>query len=339
MINREANEFVAAAAPSPKPFFLWVAHVAPHTTNAPQRESCGGGTPVPEPGRYAPFATEPLPRPPSFNEKRISDKPHWVRARRRLSPERLDLLRRGWRCALASLTTVDAGVAALIAKLAEVGELDDTVLFFTSDNGLAFGEHRLVQAKSYPYEEVLRVPLLARVPPDYLGGATPAARDRRARDQPRPHRHHPRPHRDRPLPRRRRLPPDRRPLADATPSRRHRLMAEAPRHPGRDRQPQLRARPQRPERARHVLRRDPHAPFLYVVLHHVNTSTGLCDRDEYELYNLKRDPFQLDNLAVNPEHRQPSPTQKGLAARLRVLRNCAGIEGRDVALAGRPFCE
>ena len=63
---------------------------------------------------------------------------------------------------------------------------------------------------------------------------------------------------------------------------------------------------------------------MYVELHHVNKATGLCDRTEYELYNLKKDPYELENIAVNPSRKKPSAVQKGLAARLATLRNCAG---------------
>ena len=77
---------------------------------------------------------------------------------------------------------------------------------------------------------------------------------------------------------------------------------------------------------------------VYVELNRVNRETGQCDRPEYELYDLKTDPYQLDNLAVNPAEASPSPLQAGLAARLAVLRDCAGVAGRD-APGDRPFCE
>ena len=339
VINREATDFVSAAAPSPKPFFLWVAHIAPHTTNRPQYEACGGGAPIPEPGTFSRFAAQRLPRPPSFNEKRISDKPRWVRSRRRLSPERLNLIRRGWRCALASLTAVDRGIGALVTRLAELGELDDTAIFFTSDNGLTFGEHRLVQAKSYPYEEVLRVPLLARIPSDYLGGASaPREIDKPVTNLD--------------------LTATILELTGTLPC----LLSSACHSiDGRSLVPLLRGdsagwpkrRATLVELGNRTCVRDPNARngletfydairtanFFYVELHHVNATTGLCDRDEYELYNLRRDPFQLENIAVNPEHRKASSVQRELARRLAALRACAGVEGRDVAVGGRPFCE
>ncbi len=43
--------------------------------------------------------------------------------------------------------------------------------------------------------------------------------------------------------------------------------------------------------------------YTYVELNRVNKETGVCDRPEYELYDLKADPFQLRNIAANPARR------------------------------------
>ena len=65
--------------------------------------------------------------------------------------------------------------------------------------------------------------------------------------------------------------------------------------------------------------------YLYVELMHVDSDTGLCDRPEYELYDLRKDPFQLRNRAVNPAAGEiPSPLQARLAAELSALRGCSG---------------
>jgi hypothetical protein len=42
--------------------------------------------------------------------------------------------------------------------------LDDTYVFFMSDNGLMLGEHRLVTTKDVAYEEAIRVPLMVMGP-------------------------------------------------------------------------------------------------------------------------------------------------------------------------------
>jgi arylsulfatase A-like enzyme len=338
VINREAREFVASAAPSDQPFFLSVGHLAPHTVDLQPAEACGRGTPVAEPGAYAAFADEPLPRGPAFNERRISDKPRWVRQRRRLSPERQDLLRHGWRCALASLTTVDRGVAELIADLAAGGELERTAIFFTSDNGLLFGEHRLVQAKSYPYEEVMRVPLLARVPPAYTGGVAQPPRvaapvtnlDLTATILE---------------------------LAQATPC----ASGECRTIDGRSVLPLLSGNGRAWPKHRALLAelgqpnctRDPASKgglktfyasvrtrtHVYTRLHQIDPATGRCRPTEHELYDLRTDPAQLDNIAVNPSRRRASKVQRALARRLTVLTRCAGIAKRDTQVDGRPYCE
>ncbi len=216
MINREALDFVRGAKGDPRPFFLTVAHIAPHATSQTARGPCGvGGLPLPERGALGQWKSEPLPRPPSFNERRIGDKPDWVSQHPPFGPKRIRALKWGWRCALASLATVDRGVGNLIDRLAAQGELRRTAIFFTSDNGYLFGQHRVFLNKVYPYEESIRVPLLARLPD---ARRQPGA-GRRAGQQPRPHRDDPRPRPRHALHRERRMPHPRRALAAAAAAR------------------------------------------------------------------------------------------------------------------------
>ena len=63
-----------------------------------------------------------------------------------------------------SLFVLDLEVARLVDTLRVTGELDDTVLMFTSDNGYFLGEHRKRLGKTLPYEPALRVPLLVAGP-------------------------------------------------------------------------------------------------------------------------------------------------------------------------------
>ena len=64
---------------------------------------------------------------------------------------------------LRSLQAVDRAVGAIVAKIAALGQLEQTVFVFTSDNGFLWGEHGLI-AKIRPYEESIRVPLVVVVP-------------------------------------------------------------------------------------------------------------------------------------------------------------------------------
>jgi arylsulfatase A-like enzyme len=59
---------------------------------------------------------------------------------------------------------VDRQVARMMRTLRQTGQLDNTYVVFTSDNGYFLGEHRMRQGKILPYEPSLRVPLLIRGP-------------------------------------------------------------------------------------------------------------------------------------------------------------------------------
>ena len=344
MINRSALDFVRAAKTDPRPFFLMVAHLAPHSSNATAPGPCGkGGLPIPEDtGAYRPFRDLKLPKPASFDERRIGDKPQWVATRPHLGHDRRRDLKLGYRCALSTLATVDRGVGELVDRLERQGDLDRTAIFFTSDNGYFFGEHRIFLNKVYPYEEALRVPLLARIPPGLLG---PGAR------------RHGQPAEVPALVNNLDLTATILDLAGASPCAQS---APCRTLDGRSLRPLLNGKRPGWSRGRALLYElggirecgvVPVEPglrnfydalrtrrYTYVELNRVNRDTGECDRPEYELYDLERDPHQLRNRAVDPAVSTPSPLQAELAARLESLRRCSGIADRDPPAAS-PSCE
>ena len=65
---------------------------------------------------------------------------------------------------LQSMLAVDDMIGDLIKSLHESGELDNTYIFFTSDNGFHLGQHRLGAGKWTPYEEDIHVLLIVRGP-------------------------------------------------------------------------------------------------------------------------------------------------------------------------------
>ena len=73
-------------------------------------------------------------------------------------------IQRRYRCELESLLSVDEGVKKVVDALQAKGELDNTLLIFTSDNGFFHGEHRIPEDKLRIYEESIRVPLQMRGP-------------------------------------------------------------------------------------------------------------------------------------------------------------------------------
>jgi len=163
--SRLAVDLISHQAADPRPFFMWVAFLAPHS-GAPRDadDPSGVSTPSPAPRDKNHFANEPLPRPASFNEADVSDKPAAIRNRALIGPARINAIRENYQQRLESLLAVDDAVAQIVNELARTGKLDNTYIIFTSDNGFMHGEHRIQQGKVVLYEPSIRVPLLVRGP-------------------------------------------------------------------------------------------------------------------------------------------------------------------------------
>ena len=162
---RRAAELIGQAAPSPQPFFLSLTFPAPHS-GAPvdPDDPTLLGTPSPAPRHRDAFANRPLPRPPSFDAASMRGKPQILADRPRLSPEWQAAIQENYQQELESLLSVDDGVGAVLSALAATGELDDTLFIYTSDNGFFHGEHRVTSEKVLPYDAGARIPLVVRGP-------------------------------------------------------------------------------------------------------------------------------------------------------------------------------
>ncbi len=159
VLSEKASDYVGQTAGvdppfflSDRPFFMWLGTKAPHqpATPAPRHEN--------------EFEDAELPRPPSFDEEDVSDKPAWIRNNPPLEREQVQYLGELNRERLRSMMAVDDMVGDLFDALRESGELEDTYVFFTSDNGFHLGQHRLGAGKWTAYEEDIRVPLVVRGP-------------------------------------------------------------------------------------------------------------------------------------------------------------------------------
>ena len=148
----EAIDFVGASG---RPFFAMVAPYLPHKGLGP------GGVPEPNSGDEARFASEPGYRVPSYNERRVKDKPRWVRRTPAWSRERSAKVDTFRLLQYRTLFGWDREVGRILSAVEATGELGDTLIIFTSDNGYMWGEHRLV-GKSKPYDTSVRVPFLMR---------------------------------------------------------------------------------------------------------------------------------------------------------------------------------
>jgi arylsulfatase A-like enzyme len=147
-----------------RPFFLSVNFLAPHHEDrSVQRRT--GQVVRPAPRHRRAYASASLSRTGSFNERDMSDKPRFLRRRTAaLTSSDIVRLTRDARSRRAALLAVDEAVARIVEALRRGGELDNTYIVFTSDNGYMQGEHRVRSGKMLPYEPSAAVPLLIRGP-------------------------------------------------------------------------------------------------------------------------------------------------------------------------------
>lgn len=140
-----------------QPFFLYLTPFAPHGTD--------GGPPDPAPRHADLFPGLQAPRPASFNEADVSDKPVWIKNQLALLTTiqiaDIDNKHLG---RIQAIQAVDETVLSFITTLDATGQLTNTYIIFMSDNGFQLGEHRLKGGKDRPYEESIRIPLLMRGP-------------------------------------------------------------------------------------------------------------------------------------------------------------------------------
>ncbi|XP_054613597.1 glucosamine (N-acetyl)-6-sulfatase (Sanfilippo disease IIID), b [Dunckerocampus dactyliophorus] len=134
------------------PFFLMLAPPAPHFpwNSAPQYQKH--------------FEDVKAPRDGSF-DKAGKDK-HWL-LRQPISPmlnTSLTFLDDAYRKRWRTLLSVDDLVEKLVKKLEDIKELNNTYVFFTSDNGYHTGQFSLPIDKRQLYEFDIRTPLLVRGP-------------------------------------------------------------------------------------------------------------------------------------------------------------------------------
>ena len=150
--SRQTSAFIDQAHAAHQPFFAYLAVYAPHqpATPAPQDADAFPGLQAPRDG--------------SYNEADVSDKPQFIRDLPLMGPKVQantdDLARKR----AQSLQAVDRDVAGLIEHLQQIGELDNTYIVFTSDNGFHLGQHRMKAGKQTAYETDVHLPLLVRGP-------------------------------------------------------------------------------------------------------------------------------------------------------------------------------
>jgi N-acetylglucosamine-6-sulfatase len=175
MLGARTEDLIGRYARSPRPFFLWTSYVAPHIGSP--REPDDPKPVTRKSGLETKFRTPARPRdvrgmfddvitaaPGAEGESDVTGKPFFVRDLPQPNQEEQAGLLELARQRAEAVHVLDQQVARTMDALAASGELENTLVVFTSDNGFFLGEHRIRMGKLLPYEPSLRVPTMMRGP-------------------------------------------------------------------------------------------------------------------------------------------------------------------------------
>ncbi|WP_431683470.1 sulfatase family protein [Kitasatospora sp. KL5] len=154
VIRDRTLAFLDKAATDRRPWFAFVAPKASHEPNTPE-------------AKYADTAVPAWDGRPSVTEADRSDKPDFIQAATGTLADARALRRRQ----LRTLLSVDDAVQAFHDKLAALGQLDNTLVFYIGDNGYTWADHGWLK-KSVPYRPAVEVPFYVSWPAGGLGSGT-----------------------------------------------------------------------------------------------------------------------------------------------------------------------
>jgi N-acetylglucosamine-6-sulfatase len=161
VIASKGVDFIDRSARAGLPFFLELATFAPHTPY----------TPAPRDASAFPGLTAP--RPPSFDALPIHA-PRWLAAHDPLSPAQIDQIDFAFAQRVRAVQAVDRLIGQVEQALVADHVAGNTYVVFSSDNGLHTGEYRLMPGKMTAFDTDIHVPLVV-VGPDVAAGVTSTA--------------------------------------------------------------------------------------------------------------------------------------------------------------------
>jgi N-acetylglucosamine-6-sulfatase len=168
ILNRHAVDFISR--PRSKPFCLYLAHKAIHPNTqqaadgsvnstgsadefivADRHKRLYSGATIPRRGNY-----RKPPRGKPALEQKIAGLPPLGPS---TATDDATILNRS-----RMIKAIDEGLGEILEALRKTGRAEDTMVVFTSDHGYFYGEHCLNAERRLAYEETIRIPLLMRYP-------------------------------------------------------------------------------------------------------------------------------------------------------------------------------
>jgi N-acetylglucosamine-6-sulfatase len=175
LINKSLAFLATALSKAPdQPFFLTIAPTAPHSNvhihsalinSTFTDKSVTQSPPIPASRHAHLFENVTVPRTPHFNP------PHpqrgsapWISNLPLQNETNIAFNDYFYRSRLRALQPVDELIESIIARLEAAGQLENTYIIYTTDNGYHIGQHRLQPGKQCAFEEDVNVPFIVKGP-------------------------------------------------------------------------------------------------------------------------------------------------------------------------------
>ncbi|KAF7557311.1 hypothetical protein G7Z17_g832 [Cylindrodendrum hubeiense] len=165
IVAEKAMSWLEEALEQESPFFLTVSPIAPHSNWViePEKDLSYLEEPKAAPRHQHLFQDYVIPRDKSFNAA-IEGGVGWIKDLQPLNESVLAYNDHYQRQRLRSLQSVDEMVAELVEKLEDAGQLDNTYIFYTTDNGYHISQHRMHPGKECGYDTDIHIPFFVRGP-------------------------------------------------------------------------------------------------------------------------------------------------------------------------------
>ena len=162
---------IERSAQEGKPFFLWASFFDPHPPYVvPEPWASMYDMEDMEPGHFVPGEFDDMP--PQFaktQEKNPDYSMYREKGGKGLHGYHSHLhsegqIRRSIACYYGMMSLIDQQVGHILDALDRLGIAEDTLVLFTTDHGHFLGQHGLIAKGAFHYEDMLRIPMIARYP-------------------------------------------------------------------------------------------------------------------------------------------------------------------------------
>lgn len=172
LLSEQSDALLSDPARAETPWYMWLNYVAPHHggPDAPDDPAVlypddpdPVKTTTPEDRDVDTFSDLDLSHAPHMFEEDVSDKVLVRVTQRTISEQRRAQMREAHQQRVESLQSVDRALGRTLATLEDTGQLDETYVVLTSDNGYTLGAHN-IEGKLWYFRELVGVPMYIRGP-------------------------------------------------------------------------------------------------------------------------------------------------------------------------------